>query len=483
MNRPSRISFLLAALLLGCAVAREEAGEHAESPAPRADGDLHPSGPIYLPELLEEGLGDGQAHALLAELCARAPHRLAGSSGAERAVEWGREAMLRLGFERVRLEPCSVPRWERGERETLLVVEPAEHAGESLAVLALGGSVATPGEGLEAELMAVASFDELATRAVEARGKLVLFRRPMDPTRLDPFDAYGGAVNQRGSGAIEAAKAGAVGALVRSMTLARDDEPHTGAMRYQDGLARVPAAALSTNDADRVVAWLDEGRRVVLRLTLDCRTLEDVPSYNVVGEVRGRERPDEIVLIGAHLDAWDVGQGAHDDGAGCAHVLEAGRLLLGSKLGRPRRTVRCVLYMNEENGLRGGQAYRDAHVEEARRHVLAIESDRGGGLPLGYATDATGAALEALTELWGGAPSARGGGADISTLAEFGVPLAGLYPNPQRYFDFHHSRNDVLEAVHPRELQLGAISLASMAWLAAERAGDWPRDPGPPPTH
>ena len=219
------------------------------------------------------------------------------------------------------------------------------------------------------------------------------------------------------------------------------------------------------------------GERVVLRLSLSCETHPDVPSHNVVGEVVGRELPGEVVLIGGHLDAWDVGQGAHDDGAGCAHALAAARLLLTSPLGRPRRTVRVVLFMNEENGLRGGEAYRDAHRDELARHVLAIESDRGGGVPFGYASDATGAAAELLVRLYGGAPRSRGGGADISPLAEFGVPLTGFLPNPQRYFDFHHSRHDVLEAVHPRELELGAISLASMAWLAADWEGEWPRNP------
>ncbi len=441
-------------------------------------GDVSPaSGPVYVPELLAEGLAAPEGYALLSELCTRAPHRLSGSEGAARAVEWGRATMLRLGFENVRLEPVLVPRWERGVLARLEVLEPAAHAGEPLATLALGGSVATPAGGLEGEVLAVSTFEELHARAAEARGKLVLFRRPMDPAVLEPFEAYGGAVNQRGSGAIEAAGVGALAALVRSMTQARDDEPHTGQMRYAEGVERIPAAAVSTLACERIEAWLAAGERVRLRLTLDCRTLEDVPSANVVGEVVGRERPDEVVLLGAHLDAWDVGEGAHDDGAGCAHVLEAGRLLSSSKLGRPRRTVRCVLYMNEENGLRGGQAYRDAHARELERHVLAIESDRGGGVPLGYATDASGAAAQLLAGLYGGPPCARGGGADISPLAEFGVTLAGFYPNPQRYFDFHHSHKDVLAAVHPRELQLGAISLASMAWLAAEHADDWPRNP------
>lgn len=486
----SGILFLLPAaalLLVGCAagqrtpldvsrvepdpgVRREAAPEPESEPAQK-------SGPVYVPELLAEGLRDPRGHALLTELCARAPHRLAGSEGAARAVAWGEEAMRRLALENVRLEPVMVPHWERGTLEELVVLEPAAHAGERIPVLALGGSVATPAGGLEAEVMAVSSFEELHARAAEAKGKLVLFRRPMDPTLLEPFEAYGGAVNQRSSGAIEAGSVGALAALVRSMTLLQDDEPHTGQMRYAEGVARVPAAAVSTLGCARIEAWLAAGQRVRLRLALDCRTHEDVLSHNVVGEIVGRERPEEVVLIGAHLDAWDVGDGAHDDGAGCAHVLSAGALLARSPLGRPRRTVRCVLYMNEENGLRGGFGYRDAHLAELERHVLAIESDRGGGLPLGYASDASGSARELLAELWGGAPCARGGGADISPLAEFGVTLAGLFPNPQRYFDFHHSRHDVLAAVHPRELELGAISLASMAWLAANHPGDWPRNP------
>jgi hypothetical protein len=264
---------------------------------------------------------------------------------------------------------------------------------------------------------------------------------------------------------------------VRSLTFLQDDEPHTGAMRYAEGVERIPAAAVSTNACDRLTAWLAAQQRVVLRLKLACEWHEDVQSHNVVGEVRGREKPEEIVLIGAHLDAWDIGQGAHDDGAGCAHVLEAARLLLASELGRPRRTVRCVLYMNEENGLKGAAAYAKTHEAELERHVLAIESDRGGGVPLGYVTDATGAAAETLAALYEGAPEGQGGGADIAPLAASGVPLAGLYPDPQRYFDYHHSRHDVLENVHPRELELGAISLASLAYLAANHPGKWPRNP------
>jgi len=487
MGRSTVALACLSFLLLGaCQAVRSDTEPELQFVAPVPAGPLPgpvarpPSGPVYLDALVAEGLADPRAMTSLAELCRLAPHRLSGSAGAARAVEWARTAMLAAGLENVRLEPVMVPRWERGPVEELVVVEPVDHAGERLAILALGGSVATPGAGIEAEVLAVQGFEELAARADEARGKLVLFARPMDPTLRDPFEAYGGAVRQRSRGAEEAEKVGALGALVRSMTLAADDLPHTGAMQYDDEAGRVPAAAVSVLAAERIAGWLARGERVRLRLTLACAWHEDVLSHNVVGEVVGRERPDEIVLVGGHLDAWDVGAGAHDDGAGCVHALEACRLILASSLGRPRRTIRCVFYMNEENGLRGGQAYREAHLAELDRHVLAIESDRGGFLPVGYTVEA-GAEVEALlAHLWGGPAVTRGSGADISPLAQDGVPLVGFYPDPQRYFDVHHAASDVLAAVHPRELQLGAISLASMAWLAAEYGGAWPRSHGAP---
>ncbi len=428
--------------------------------------------------LLAEGLPACAAHERLRELCTVAPHRLAGSRGAARAVEWARGAMEQAGLENVRLEPCLVPHWERGGLEELVVVEPEERAGERLPCLALGGSVATPEGGLEAEVIAVRSFEELRSRAAQAAGRIVLFDRPMDPALLDPFEAYGGAVDQRSRGAVEAARAGAVAALVRSMTLLEDDEPHTGSMHYEDSVGTIPAAAVSTNAADLLGAWLRSGQRVRLRLALGCHWLEDAPSYNVVGELVGSEKPAEIVLLGAHLDAWDVGQGAHDDAAGCAHVIEAARMLadVARDTGRrAARTIRFVLFMNEENGLRGAQAYRDQHREELGHHVLAIESDRGGFLPLGWASEAEGETLDALSDLLGDPPLARGAGADISPLGQHGVPLVGLYTNPQRYFDFHHSRRDTLEAVNARELELGAAWMAALASLAAERKEPLPR--------
>ncbi len=434
-----------------------------------------------LERIADEALAEGEAWSKLAELCAVAPHRLAGSSGAERAIAWAKAEMEADGLEHVRLEPCRVPRWERGEVEELAVLAPAELEGLELPVLALGGSVATPDPGLEGELVAVETFGELEEK--EVRGAIVLFARPMDPRQRDPFRAYGGAVDQRSRGAIEAAKHGAIGVLVRSMTLRHDDLPHTGMMNYEDGVPKIPAAAISTNGADRLRGLLDQGKSVRLRLRLSCRTLDPVSSFNVVGELRGRERPDEVVLVGAHLDAWDVGQGAHDDGAGSVQTLEALRLLRVLDL-RPRRTVRCVLFMNEENGLAGARAYLETHADEMEQHVLALETDRGGFSPRGFTTTFEGAAFEELEELVRlldrtGADRLFPGGAgpDVAVLAPRGVPLAGLYTDPQRYFDVHHSSADTLEAVHPRELELGAAALASLAWLVAERSEPLPRAP------
>lgn len=424
-----------------------------------------------------EALAHPQAYSKLQELCLAAPHRLSGSTGAAQAVLWAKKEMEAVGLENVRLEACTVPHWERGPSASLTVIEPQDKVKTFLPILALGGSVGTSREGVQGELLVVRSFEELEQAGDAARGKIVLFDRPMDPGELDPFEAYGGAVNQRGRGAIEAAKHGAVAALVRSMTLRMDDVPHTGAMRYEEGVPRVPAAAVSTAGAERLGALVRSGKKVTLSLRLDCVDRGEAQSHNVVGEIRGASRQDEIVLIGAHLDAWDVGQGAHDDGAGCVHVLEALRILRTLGL-RPARTIRAVLFMNEENGLRGAVAYRDAHKDEIPRHVLAIESDRGGFVPRGFATDAQGSALEALREIAGllepaGASLMRAGegGADISVLRREGVAVMELLTDPQRYFDVHHCSRDTLDTVHPRELELGAAALAAMAYAAAE-AGD-----------
>ncbi len=433
--------------------------------------------------LLKEGLARGQAYDKLAELCRVAPRRLSGSPGAAAAVEWARQQMLADGLENVRLVPCMVPHWERGQVAELRVVEPPEAAGERLAILALGGSVATPEGGLTAEVVQVRSWDELKALGEQVRGKLVFYNRPMDPTLFEYGAAYGGAVDQRGQGAIEAARRGGVGAIVRSMTTRLDDFPHTGAMRYADDLPRVPAVAVSTLGAERLAALLARGP-VRVHLALDSRWLPDAPSANVVGEITGREWPEEVIVLGGHLDAWDVGQGAQDDGGGCCQAMEALRLLRALHLA-PRRTIRCVLFMNEENGGRGADAYRDSVADALDRHVLAIESDGGVGTPRGFGAKGTPEALATLRAIASllepagcGEFREGGGGADIDPLAEAGgVTVMAFRSDTQHYFDLHHSARDTLDTVWPREINLGAAAMAAMAYVVAELEQPLPHVP------
>lgn len=419
-------------------------------------------------QLVERALVDNQAIELLRGLVTAAPQRLAGSPGAEAAVQWGLASMRQLGLQNVRAEPCTVPHWQRGE-ERAEVIAPAP---APLRVTALGGSVPTPPGGLTAELIEVRSFEQLAALGDAARGKIVFFNRPMPRILQRTGQAYGAAVPQRSNGAIEAAKAGAVGALVRSMTTTIDEFPHTGAMQYAAGVPEVPAAAVATADAERLAALLRQGP-VQIRLELGCRTLPDAASANVVGELVGSEHPERVVLIGGHLDAWDLGQGAHDDGAGIAHVLEAARLLQACGV-RPACTVRVVLFMNEENGLAGAKAYAAAHAGEP--HQAALETDSGGFTPEGFQCSLTGAAAEAMRARFeplqqyrmGAFVAGGGGGADISLLAAQGVPLFGLLVIGHRYFDYHHSARDAIDNVNERELALGAAAVAYAAAVLAE---------------
>ncbi|MBI5362358.1 MAG: M20/M25/M40 family metallo-hydrolase [Planctomycetes bacterium] len=431
--------------------------------------------------LMDEEVARGEAYSMLQELCTGLPHRLSGSEDAANAEAWALKRMRAAGLQNVRLEECTVPHWVRGRIARLGVVTPAEAKLAPLPILALGGSIATPPGGLRGRVVVVRSWDELKTRAAEARGAILLLDRPMDPTEHDPFEAYGKAVDQRGRGAVEGAKVGAKAVLVRSMTLRLDDFPHTGAMHYDDGVTKIPAAAISTAGAERLAALVRAHAAVEVELELDCKELPDVTAHNVVGEIVGRERPDEFVVVGGHLDAWDVGEGAHDDGAGCVQAIEALRLVraLGPV---PRRSLRCVLWMNEENGLRGARAYKAAHAAELDRHVLTIESDRGGFAPRGFGTNAAGAAWDALAGIAallapGGAGTLEhgGGGADTSPLEAAGGNVMELLPDPARYFDYHPSARDTVDQVHPRELALGAGALASLAWCVAELPDALPR--------
>lgn len=417
------------------------------------------------------GLKTCQGHVILTDLCTNVGHRLSGSPGAEKAVAWAESTMKALGFDNVRREPCMVTHWERGPVEKGAILLPGDPKGEAIRICALGGSVGTSAEGLTAEVLEVKSLDELKKAGDKAKGKIIFFNRGFDRSLYHPD--YGGSNWQRVTGAIEAAKVGGIGALVRSMTSQLNDIPHTGMMIYDPNVTKVPAAAVSTKGAERLASLLKTNPGLKVKLELSSKIFPDVESSNVLGEIRGSEKPEEVIVIGGHLDSWDKGQGAHDDGSGCVHAIEAIRLL--KELGiRPKRTIRAVMFMNEENGLGGGRAYA-AVDRPGERHIAAIESDNGGFAPRGFGIGGGpevygklakfGYLLEPI-----GADKLHqgGGGADIGPLAAKRVPLMGLNVEVQRYFDYHHTEIDTIDAVNERELELGAISMAILSYVIAE---------------
>lgn len=423
--------------------------------------------------IIDEAFARGQAYGMLRELTQEIGGRLSGSPQAAAAVEWGRQTMLEAGLQNVRLQETMVPHWVRGPVEQAAIVNSPQVGTRELTICALGGSVATPALGITAEVLEVRSFDELHQAAADARRKIIFFNRPMDPKQRSTFAAYGGAVGQRGRGAVEAAKVGGVAALVRSMTTALDDVPHTGAMHYAEGTPKVPAAAISTIDAEFLSRLLHSGEHVTVNLQLSCKTLPDAPSHNVIGELTGSTLPEEVIVLGGHLDSWDKGQGAHDDGAGCVQAIEALRLLKTLGL-QPKRTIRAVLFMNEENGLRGGRTYAEAVARTGPKHIAAIESDRGGFAPRGLSVSGENDKVRQIGK-WGylleplgaGTIQRGGGGADISPLAPQGTLTLGLMVESHRYFDYHHSDNDTFEKVNERELAAGAAVMAITAYVLA----------------
>jgi carboxypeptidase Q len=396
--------------------------------------------------------------------------RLSGSAGAQKAVDWSKQLMEKQGFDRVYLQEVMVPHWVRGAKEVAYIQNGKQKI--TVPIAALGGSVATAPKGVEAQVIEVKSFQELRDLGAEkVKGKIVFYNRPMDPTKLNTFEAYAGAVDQRGNGATEAGKLGAVGAIVRSMTTAMDDNPHTGSMRYATGVPLIPTAAISTNGADLLSKSLKENANLTFYFKQNCETLPDAKSYNVVGELRGSEKPDEIIVVGGHLDSWDLAQGAHDDGSGCVQSIDVLRTFkaLGIK---PKRTIRVVMFMNEENGLRGGVGYADFAKKNNEKHIAAVESDEGGFTPRGFGIVGT-PEQRAKVMPWKPllAPyglhdiGAGSGGADIGPLAQLGTVLFGFKPDTQRYFDFHHTGIDRFEGVNKRELELGGASMTALVYL------------------
>ena len=428
---------------------------------------------LLLRSIYNEALTNGEAYENLRVLTKDIGHRLSGSQSAEDAMQWGSEVLRGYDADSVWVMPVMVPSWTRGD----IALSTAHIAGQEmpLHITALGGSVGTPGNrvirGKVVMVKDVAALDTMPR--AETEGRIVLFNRPMDPVLINTGAAYGGAVDQRGNGASAAAKAGAIAALVRSMTHALDTLPHTGALRYKDGVDRIPAAAISTVDATGLSRKLQANPDLEVSLQMNCEAFDDVQQGNVIGEWRGTEKPNEIITIGGHLDSWDIGEGAHDDGAGVVHTLETLRILKAIGY-QPNRTLRFVLFINEENGNRGGKEYarQAAHENEetAFVHIGAMESDAGGFVPRGFRIDANDAPTSvvrgwsALFDPYNIHLFRRGGaGVDISPLKTL-TPrptLIGLSPDGQRYFDFHHSSQDVFENVHKRELELGAATFAA----------------------
>ena len=426
-----------------------------------------------LRKIYTASLTEGKAYDWLNHLSNQIGGRLSGSVQAQQAVDYTRKELQELGLDKVWLQPVMVPKWVRGTAE-FAYIESEAGVTNNVPVCALGGSVATPAGGIKAGVVEVAGVEELEKLGREAiQGKIVFYNRPMDPTLINTFQSYSGCVDQRYSGAAEAAKYGAVGVIVRSMNLRLDDYPHTGSMSYGDLPLdkRIPAAAISTNGAELLSTTLNLDPGIRFSFRQNCRQLPDVESYNVIGEIRGSEFPEEVILVGGHLDSWDLGDGSHDDGAGCVQSMDVLQLL--KKVGyRPKRTIRVVLFMNEENGLRGGRKYAEVAREKKERHLFALESDAGGFTPRGFSFDCSDAAFErirswrSLFEPYLIHQFVRGGsGADIGPLKSEGLVLAGLRPDSQRYFDYHHAENDTFEAINKRELELGAATMASLVYL------------------
>lgn len=418
-------------------------------------------------------LTQGKAYDWLNYLSNQIGGRLSGSVQAQQAVDFTKSQLDSLGIDHVWLQPVMVPKWVRGTPE-FAYIETAPGLTSDVPICALGGSVATPRTGIKANIIEVHGIEELEILGKDKiAGKIVFFNKPMDPTLISTYNAYSGCVDQRYSGASEAAKYGAVGVIVRSMNLRLDDYPHTGAMSYGDIpiLERIPAAAISTNAAELLSTTLKLNPNTKFYFKLNCRMFEDVESYNVIGEIRGNTYPEEIMVVGGHLDSWDLGDGSHDDGAGCVQSMDVLRLLKISGY-KPQRTIRVVLFMNEENGLRGGNKYAEEAKRKNENHVFALESDAGGFTPRGFSFDCSDANFQQvqgwkkLFEPYLIHMFIKGGsGADIGPLKNEDMVLAGLRPDSQRYFDHHHAENDTFEHVNKRELELGAATMTSLIYL------------------
>jgi carboxypeptidase Q len=427
---------------------------------------------VQIRKIFDEALERGDSYEMLRYLTKNIGGRLSGSPQAAAAVEWSRQQMMTYDFDTVYLQPVMVPHWVRGKKEIGRIVNSKKLGAVNVNVVALGNSVGSGPAGVLGNIIEVQDFQELAKLGkAKIEGKIIFFNRPMDPKLMDTFAAYSGASNQRGSGPSEAAKYGAIGVVVRSLSSFTDDVPHTGGTRYGLNIPKIPAVAISTEGADLLSSLLKDDADLKFYFETHCEMLPDVLSYNVVGEIKGSEFPDEIIAVGGHLDSWDLSEGAHDDGAGCVQSIEVLRIMKAMDY-QPKRTIRAVMFMNEENGLMGGRKYAELATQNNENHIAAMESDRGGFLPVGFGISGTKAQQDKLLswkplfEPYNIYQFKRGGGgADISPLRTQDVPTIGYLPDSQRYFKYHHTGIDNFEVVNQRELELGAAAMASVIYL------------------
>lgn len=468
--------FLLAALMTLVAGAAGPAYPETEPARTESSGVIAEEYRTTAQRIIDAVMKGNDAYAKMEVLCLDIGHRLSGSENLERATAWAAEAMRADGAENVRIEKVMVPRWVRGD-ESLAMVAP--HA-RRMNILGLGGSIGTPPEGITAPVIVVADETELEAVGDAARGKFVLFNKVMPPYNAEHGSGYGATVKYRTHGARLAAAKGAVGALVRSVTANSLDTPHTGAMRYDDAVEKIPGAAVTVEDAETIAALTRRGTEVVVHLKMGAKTYPDAPSGNVIGELVGSTFPEEIVVIGGHIDAWDVGHGAHDDGGGCVIAMETINVLRKLNL-RPKRTIRVVLWTNEENGLEGGKAYANDHADELKHHVAGIESDSGVFSPRGFSVDCLDEGKRALgiqqvNEILSLFPDsftalkaeAGGSGADVGQTKSGGFVLMGHRVEGLTYFNLHHTAADTLDKVDPTELSQNVAVLATTAFILAD---------------
>ena len=423
-------------------------------------------------KIYEYELTKGHSYEMLDYLSNQIGGRLSGSPQAAAAVEYARQKMFEFGFDSVFLQPVMVPHWVRGQQEVARIVNSKDKGSLDMTICAIGNSVGTGDGGITAEIIEVQSLDELKELGKKnIEGKIVFFNRPFDQTKIQTFWAYGGAVDQRVWGASEAARYGALGVVVHSMASNIDDVPHTGTLVYKEDAPQIPAVAISAIDAETLSSTLKNEKGLEFYFETHCQMLPDVLSYNVVGEIKGSEKPNEYIVVGGHLDSWDLGDGAHDDGAGCVQSMEVLRIL--KNIGyTPKHTIRAVMFMNEENGSKGAHKYAELVKQNGEKHIAALESDSGGFSPRGFRSSgdetvkAKLVSWRPLLEPYGLYDfTGKGGGADIGPLAESGTILFGLFPDSQRYFNYHHTTSDTFDKVNKRELELGAASMTSLIYL------------------